>query len=235
MGGLAHYLESAGLATTHISLVREQTEKINPPRALWVPFELGRPLGAPDDPAFQRRVVMAALKLLEAPSGPLLEDFPDDAPGAAEFTGWACPINLAAGDTDSPLLAEVGKLRNWYDLGVARRGRTTVGASGLAIEAAAGFLAAFLDDPTTPSPCDGLSAAACLKLSLEDLKAYYLEAATAKPAGASSKDLADWFWGDTVAGETLIALRAHCLGLEGEDMQRLGNLTIVPRAQLHRT
>jgi hypothetical protein len=39
-----------------ISLVREHTEKINPPRALWVPFELGRPVGPPDEPAFQRRV-----------------------------------------------------------------------------------------------------------------------------------------------------------------------------------
>ena len=35
--------------TTGISLVRENTASMQPPRALWVPFPLGRPLGVPDD------------------------------------------------------------------------------------------------------------------------------------------------------------------------------------------
>ena len=64
MGALGHFLEREGLATTGISLVREHTEKVRPPRALWVTFELGRPLGRPDDPPFQQRVVRAALDLL---------------------------------------------------------------------------------------------------------------------------------------------------------------------------
>ena len=68
MGALAHYLEAEGVPTTQVSLIREHTETINPPRALWVPFELGRPLGAPEDPGLQRRVLMAALNLLEAQS-----------------------------------------------------------------------------------------------------------------------------------------------------------------------
>ncbi len=57
------------MPTTQISLIREHTEKIKPPRALWVPFELGRPLGVPNDAAFQNRVITAALDLFEAPSG----------------------------------------------------------------------------------------------------------------------------------------------------------------------
>ena len=101
MGGLGHYFESDGLATTQVSLVREHTVKMKPPRALWVPFEHGRPLGAPNDPAFQRRVVLVVLGLLASRdgSGPLLVDFPDDAPAAVsdddESSGWVCPINLA--------------------------------------------------------------------------------------------------------------------------------------------
>ncbi|MEX1302883.1 MAG: hypothetical protein AB1Z16_12040 [Desulfotignum sp.] len=51
-----------------------------PPRALWVPFVLGRPLGRPGDPAFQMRVTLAALALLESETGPVLIDFPDNAP-----------------------------------------------------------------------------------------------------------------------------------------------------------
>jgi hypothetical protein len=42
VGALGHFLEREGIPTTGISLVREHTEKIRPPRALWVTFELGR-------------------------------------------------------------------------------------------------------------------------------------------------------------------------------------------------
>mgnify|MGYP003335126148 CR=1 FL=1 len=66
MGALGHYLEQGGIATTAISLIREHTEAIRPPRALWVPFELGRPFAVPHDAAFQRRVLIAVLRLLEA-------------------------------------------------------------------------------------------------------------------------------------------------------------------------
>ena len=83
MGALGHYLEAEGIATTQISLVREHTEALAPPRALWVPFMLGRPFGAPGNPGFQRKVLLAALGLLERHSdsgGPVLEDFQEDAP-----------------------------------------------------------------------------------------------------------------------------------------------------------
>ena len=42
---LARSLEAAGLSTTSISLVREHTEKVKPPRALWVPFPFGLAFG----------------------------------------------------------------------------------------------------------------------------------------------------------------------------------------------
>ena len=50
VGALGYFLERQGIPTTGISLVREHTETTHPPRALWVTFELGRPLGVPDDP-----------------------------------------------------------------------------------------------------------------------------------------------------------------------------------------
>ena len=80
MSALAHYFEAAGIPTTLSALVREHAVAIKPPRALSVPFELGRPLGAPEHAAFQTRVIAAALELLERPSGPILEDYPEDAP-----------------------------------------------------------------------------------------------------------------------------------------------------------
>ena len=81
MSALGHYIEEEGVPTVAISLVRQQTENTRPPRALWVPFELGRPFGPPNERPFQRRVVLAALRLIERPTGPvILEDFPDDDP-----------------------------------------------------------------------------------------------------------------------------------------------------------
>ena len=76
MGGLAHYLEEEELATIQISLIRPQTEKTKPPRALWVPFELGRPMGAPNDPEFQKKVLRAALGLLDRDGGPVFGTVP---------------------------------------------------------------------------------------------------------------------------------------------------------------
>ena len=104
MSALSHFLETEGLSTTGISLVREHTEAMAPPRALWVPFPLGRPLGAAGDAAFQHRVIAAALALLDRPEGPVLEDFPDAAPEDGSGEPWSCPVRFARID-DAPVAA----------------------------------------------------------------------------------------------------------------------------------
>ena len=68
-------IERAGIATVSISLLREITEIIRPPRALHVPFPMGYPLGAPHDSALQQRVIAAALALLERTDVPVLTEF----------------------------------------------------------------------------------------------------------------------------------------------------------------
>ena len=158
MSGLGHYLEDEGLPTVQISLIRLHTEKMRPPRALWVTFMLGRPLGQPDDPAFQTRVLRAALKLLEAPAGPVIEDYPEDAEGGHDMSGWVCPVSFArdepAADLRERLRRELQEFRSWYDIGLQRRGRTTFGSAGLAIEQVADLLASLAEGglPANPSP-----------------------------------------------------------------------------------
>ncbi len=73
---IAAELERNGISTVCIALLREVAEKVRPPRALAVPFPHGYPLGRPNDPALQKRVMTQALALLgrEGP-GPVLEDF----------------------------------------------------------------------------------------------------------------------------------------------------------------
>ena len=52
-------------------------EKMSTPRALYADFPLGWPVGQPLDADFQHRVLKNAFALLEQPTGPVLEDFPE--------------------------------------------------------------------------------------------------------------------------------------------------------------
>ena len=114
MSALGHYLEEEGIGSVAIALIRPQAEKTRPPRALWVPFELGRPIGPPGDPVFQKRVILTALQMLVGTGGPVrIADFPDDDPreatdpvqmvdGAKEVAG-----KLRADHVDAVLLTSV--------------------------------------------------------------------------------------------------------------------------------
>jgi hypothetical protein len=228
--------------TTQISLVREHTAKITPPRALWVPFELGRPLGVPGDAAFQTRVLRAALQLLEAPSGPVLVDFLDDTPVATDAsTPLVCPVSFASlpedlSDTDllrAALQREIGQLRTWYDLAVTRRGRTTVGVSRLTPEEMGTFIGAFLDGQASPNPRSDIPLAALFRYAVEDLKAYYCEARAAQPGNstADSTTLADWFWRETTAGWVLFAVQEVSKQSVIPGMQAVAAGLLIPRAR----
>lgn len=58
-------IERAGIPTVTIALLREIAVAVRPPRALFVPFRHGFPLGRPGDAGLQRSVLTAALRLLE--------------------------------------------------------------------------------------------------------------------------------------------------------------------------
>jgi len=62
---VAAELERQGISTVVLQLLREIAEAVRPPRALFVPFPHGYPLGKPDDPPRQLDVIEAALGLLE--------------------------------------------------------------------------------------------------------------------------------------------------------------------------
>jgi len=206
VGVLAHLFENAGLPTTQISLIRSHTEHIRPPRALWVPFILGRPLGQPGDANFQLRVLRSTLGLLDEPVGPVLVDHDEDADGSTELDGASCPINWARVAHDGGLRArlhdELDALGTWYALAVERRERTAFGTAGLTIEEVADAIVQ-LSDGGTPSVDRPLGEHA--RLLAEDLKAFVTEAASAQPGSMSAFALKAWFWDQTVAGEALLA------------------------------
>jgi hypothetical protein len=224
VSALGHYLEEEGIATVAIALIRPQAENTRPPRALWVPFELGRPIGPPSDKNFQHRVILAALGLLEESRGPvLLRDYPDDDPREHDDPSWRPPIAPAAGGAREParladeLGAELLALAPAYARSCAARERSTVGLSGLAPAAAGDYMAAWLRGPGIPaSPVDDMSPVLALRFVADDLKAFALEAALAGDARPSSRQLGDWLWNGTALGAALHELRRRLLAGDDE-------------------
>lgn len=232
MCALGQYLEREGLPTTVISLLAEHSKPIQPPRALWVPFELGRPLGPPAEPAFQTRVLNAALGLLVEPTGPVHTDFPDEAPttGASEQQ-WACPVAFAPKAMSADTLGErvrqeIGTLDPWYDLGRERRGRTTVGLSALGPKAIVSLLESYVHTGALPQ---GARPELDLKYALDDLIAFYQESVTAQP-GASSRDVLRWLWTETEAAELLRAVKARGEADANPRVKLVATGLLVPRA-----
>ena len=89
VGLIASVIEKSGIPTVALSLLREVTERVRPPRSLYVPFPLGYPLGRPREPLLQRQILRAALHLLErSDSLPILEDYCKTAEGAENAPPW---------------------------------------------------------------------------------------------------------------------------------------------------
>ena len=66
-GVLQSIIEKEGIATVSISLLMEITKHVEPPRVLAVDRPLGYPLGEPNKPDLQKRIMRAALELLSVP------------------------------------------------------------------------------------------------------------------------------------------------------------------------
>jgi hypothetical protein len=224
VSALAHYLEEEGIAAVAIALIRPQAEHTRPPRALWVPFELGRPIGPPSDAAFQKRVILAALGSLEAkPQASLIVDFPDDDPREAADPNWRPPIAVAAIADDGAALAEalVAELRELAPTDAqscTQRLRSTVGLSGLPPAECGEYIASWLRGNAPASPVADMSPALALRFGIDDLKAFALEAGIAR-GKPSSKQLGDWLWNETSLGAALQALRRQCLAGDDERLK----------------
>ncbi len=219
MGGLAHYIERAGVATTGISLIREHTEALRPPRSLWVPFPLGRPLGRAGDSDFQTRVLRSTLRLLDTATEPCLEDYPEEAGETAGAENWVCPVSFPPaepGTLEARLRAEIARLRPWAQETQRRRGRTLLGASGATpddVDTMAAVLSSIAGGASLyEMPAGGAhvewwhSMPFLLRHIAEDLRVFYQEAVAVRPGQGPAPDhvaLTHWVFTETVLGEAL--------------------------------
>ena len=226
MSALSHFLESEGLSTTGISLVREHTWAMAPPRALWVPFALGRPLGSAGDAAFQHRVIAAALALLDRPRGPVLEDFPEPAPEDTSGKPWSCPVRFAraagAEDIASVARAELSGLATWHELATRRRGCSAAGTAGLTIEQC-------LELVIDAREAGGTDNVRRLKAVVEDLKTHYIEAVTARPGAPPAGAIDAMLWNESALGQLLRDLATRGSESNDAELRFFANDSLVPR------
>jgi len=201
VGALANYIERAGVATASISLIREQSEAVRPPRALWVPYALGRPLGSAADAEFQKEVLRASLGMLATATEPTIEDYGVEAPQEAEPGQWACPVSFpVVEDTrlSARLSAEVARLAPWSAETRTKRGRTLFGVTGAEPEqfqlvAQALAHCAESGDLTQPPPTNDNAERIEWKFPMpillrhlaDDLRTFYHEAIAAQPGAAA--------------------------------------------------
>jgi hypothetical protein len=194
-------------------LIREHTAKVNPPRAVYVPFPLGLPLGHPGNSAEQQAVLDLAFSTLDAPSGPVLLEYHDEA--AANEDG--SPIQASEVDLDeqarsADLANEATLMRRYWEARLAATGRTGVGLSKIPPQRFRGvvrFLEAYVADPSADMggrPPD-MTVPLFIRNCVEDLRVMYAEARLQTHPGESSRDRQRWLLGSTALGVMIRKVR----------------------------
>lgn len=224
MSGLAHYIEDEGLSTVVVAMVREHVVKMCPPRALWVPFEMGRPFATPNDVELQQRVMKAALSLLDEPgSEPLLEDFAEEASHFEGDVNWAFPAKL---DAES-VMAEASVVLPLWQQAQTRSGRSVVGVSGLSPEAAIEYIDRYHSPDPMPNP-KGMAPVSRARFAIDDIKTFYFEAALARGGRPSSSQLNEWFWKQTLAGKMILDFQDAARLAEDKNLRLIEGSLVPP-------
>jgi hypothetical protein len=226
VGVLARVFEEHRLVTTSISLVREHTEKVKPPRALFVPFPFGHPLGEANDADLQTQVMRAALALLDEAAGPVLVDYPEDV-YAGQDINLAQASSVSNSEISADVAFEVTTLRPYYEQWVsAHAGRTAVGVTRVDQRRFRGLvrvLEAYVAgrDVDVPEWNRDVPLPQFVRWAADDLKAFYLEARMQQKPAASFQELNGWLWSQTALSNLLRGVRDR---MRGQDDPKLDAL-----------
>ena len=215
------------MTTVSLVLVREHAEKVKPPRALFVPFPYGYPLGKPDDPEFQHRVLGAAFDLLGFDEGPVLADFPEET-GTSDLP-QASMVETSADSLLEDAANEVTALRPFYERWVeSRNGRTSVGLSGIPQRRFRGmvrFLRSFArgEEADIDSRPIDMSVGQYIRYCVDDLKAFTYEARMEQRPTSKEPELHSWFWGTSASGRLVSDLAQRMKDSGDEALERFAN------------
>ena len=232
---LAHFFESSGFSTVLVGFVKEHLQAIKPPRALWLDFPMGRPLGKPNDPEYQKKIIRSAFDLFNESSGPVLRDFPDVIPVKDGRMGYALPVDLVINKKDignidllvEEVKAEIKNLGPEYKKALSFRGRTTVGASEMMVSDYIDYISLFVKGEIPKSPRKGIGPVPLLKLVVEDLQAYYTETITFKDKIDDFEKIGTWFWEETKAGRLILCLESVSLRSENRVLRQIVDMSLI--------
>lgn len=70
MGLIQRAIEAEGIPTVGISILKEVTQKVRPPRSVFLRYPFGHPLGEAFNVAQQRTILLDALRALETIAEP---------------------------------------------------------------------------------------------------------------------------------------------------------------------
>lgn len=199
VSALARALEAGGVATVALLSNRRQAELVGPPRGLYCRFPLGRPLGRPEDPALQRRVLDAAFALLPRTDGPLLVDFDEEIDDEVDAP-LACPLPPRHDPDEHPAIDEARGLRVAWERARERLGGTQVGRV-VDADALPEAMRALIE-VTEGKPWDRVAVpGGDFPTLLMDLRAYYEEAALGLADHVPAARRAEsWYFQKTRAG-----------------------------------
>lgn len=223
---MAHWIEQAGISTVVIGLIKPHLEKIRPPRALWVPFALGRPLGAPGNGELQKQVLLQALTMIESCTTATLYEFSLDDPRSQPDNTWVAPLQAEYASVSD----ECDALKDKYQEFSTQRGRSSVGVAKLPIEQLSELVDYVFKHKEFKSVRTDISARLMFRLALDDLKMYYTEAALATQSKPSNHQLDQWLWQHTFFGNQMNILRTQLMHSDNEKAKDLATKFIVPHA-----
>ncbi len=200
---LAHVFEAAGLATVALGSIRQHVTGTAPPRGLVCDFPLGRPLGKPNDLAFQHRVLAHALAMLKR-TGPGVEDFAESVTDQATEV-LTCPLPPRHDPDAHPAVDEARGLRPAYERALAQYGNRVGAGRVISADAVPSALEAFIrvsqGTPWKEAGIPGVPARVA-----QDIRGYYETAALAlvdhTPAAWAGLR---WFRDATQAGKIIRA------------------------------
>ena len=206
MSVLAHVFESAGIATVVLASMRGVVEQLGPPRSLFCEFPLGRPLGKPNDAEYQHGVLSQAFALLDAESGPVIDDHPDVIEEATEAV--SCQLPPAFDPNLHPAIDEANGIRKAYERTVEQRGTTSVGRvlgpdqiiDGLEVLIRLADGEHWREVPIPSKSTTGV---------VHDIRTYYEEAALSlvDTKDIGGRALEEWFFTETEAGKLVMDAR----------------------------
>ena len=207
MSTLAHVFEAAGIATVVLAATKSVVERMQPPRALFCEFPLGRPLGKPGDAEFQHDVLARAFAMLDAETGPVLENHPEVI--EADETPLSCALPPRFDPSLPAAVDEAKGMRKAFDRAFQRRGVTSVGRV-VDPDGLPGALQ-ILDDIVNGTHWKEAGIPGSNTTALcHDIRTYYEEAALELVDGPSPGGRAAeaWYFESTQAGRTVLAARA---------------------------